>query len=393
MRSIFFLLCSWFLFSAKTEKCPYAIPHARILIGDRLKYSSASISVLCKGLYDNVSVVIKFMSPEFYYYEESITRELNVTRIMSESKLPGFPTLYLSGRLLSTNPMVTYMVISQLGQTLFDTIYDYDMTLNYKIDIIIQLIDRLQALWYYGFLHRDIKLSNIAFGKDKDDEHTIYLFDFGESTTYPAYDRKGTPAFSPARILHRTLPIDELECLGYIFIYLLHKDIPWGISEGEHEDLAPIKKYITIENLCMVELYKNSSGHEACIAYFTFIRNNQVWDDTVITSSTSDGSSTSGSNSDMSPLFTSNLRGSPTSSSTSNDVLLTIDEREIYPDYESLREILMSFYEPEPDVKENDTNSSVDAQQSSSALRQHQDGGTPNTNILTTSLMFDDEDL
>lgn len=325
-----------------SEDCPYEIHHDGLIIVSKIHYSSGAISVLCEGFYQGTRVIIKFMSETYQYTEEAIARELNVTRIMSESNLLGFPTLYMSGRLNFLEPVLTYMVISYLGPTLYDSLYDYSFSLNYMLDIIIQLIDRLEALWYHGFIHRDLKLSNIAFGSTKEDEDVIYLIDFGESTSYPGYGLAGTPAYGPARILEWTLPIDELESLGYIFIFILHKDLPWGISDGEHKDLTDIKKSISIDNLCMVQLYPdNEIGNAACKAYFTFIRNCQQNSEgnEIITSSTASTNSSTSIDSIYSEVMTTGK------SHSKFDEIFTFHDRELNPDYESLRVILRSFYE------------------------------------------------
>ncbi len=47
------------------------------------------------------------------------------------------------------------------------------------VEIGLQLLDRLEILHYEGYVHLDLKPSNIIFSQDKT---TLYLIDFGFAT-------------------------------------------------------------------------------------------------------------------------------------------------------------------------------------------------------------------
>lgn len=54
----------------------------------------------------------------------------------------------------------------------------FRFTLTTALRLSIQTLDRIEILHDTGWLSRDIKANNFAIGL-KDDNHTVYILDFG----------------------------------------------------------------------------------------------------------------------------------------------------------------------------------------------------------------------
>ena len=65
----------------------------------------------------------------------------------------------------------------------------------------MQILDRLEKLHSFGFLHNDIKITNLCWGSyycgDIINKDIIYLIDFGSVSTfqYPELEIKGNNKF------------------------------------------------------------------------------------------------------------------------------------------------------------------------------------------------------
>lgn len=101
-----------------------------------------------------------------------------------------------------------------------------------------QMIQALQQLHLCGYIHRDIKPENFVIGHNG---HTVYLLDFGlcksfrdpNSGLHIAFrDCKGFIGTARYASINAHLGLelsrrDDLEALGYVFIYFLKGRLPW----------------------------------------------------------------------------------------------------------------------------------------------------------------------
>ena len=120
-----------------------------------------------------------------------------------------------------------------------------------------QTISRLEFLHSKSFIHRDIKPDNFLIGLDED-RNIIHLIDFGLSKKYVINEnlehipfKKNQGLIGTARFAsinsHLGLELsrrDDLESLGYLFIYFLKGELPWiGLqAENRKEKFDKIKE-------------------------------------------------------------------------------------------------------------------------------------------------------
>ncbi|GLV38344.1 Casein kinase Ialpha [Carabus blaptoides fortunei] len=175
----------------------------------------------------------------------------------------GFPEIYHAGQEHGFN----VLVMELLGPTLKKIFTDRGkFSLKAVLMLGDQLLLRLEQLHKIGYIHRDIKLANLIMGRgDKCDQ--VYIIDIGLGKQYKygnlhILHKKnqilvGNPAFASRRahLKHEISRRDDLESLGFVFMYLLRGNLPWrGIPADtmaqKLRQIEEIKLATTIESLC-----------------------------------------------------------------------------------------------------------------------------------------------
>ena len=131
-----------------------------------------------------------------------------------------------------------------------------------------QVIDRVHHFHNYNFIHRDIKPQNFVIGKSEN-EHLIYLVDYGLAKRYKeeytnfhiplrqGIKLTGTIRFASCNAMNKKelSRRDDMESIGYMFIYLLKGSLPWqGLKikqkNEKYEKIREMKMDIDINKLC-----------------------------------------------------------------------------------------------------------------------------------------------
>ncbi|EAX99205.1 CK1 family protein kinase [Trichomonas vaginalis G3] len=201
------------------------------------------------------------------------SKKTSVPQLCYESKLyvlfsgcPSVPRLYWFGSDHTHN----IMVIDLLGKSLEDLFIQCGQKLSLKTVLMLadQMISCVEYIHSKNFIHNDIKPDNFVMGRDEK-PNQVFVIDFGLSKKYRdpfthehiAYadgrSLTGTPRYASIAALQgiRQTRRDDMESLGYVWMYLLRGSLPWmGINlrtRGQKFDkILAVKEATSIESLC-----------------------------------------------------------------------------------------------------------------------------------------------
>ncbi|KAH9406581.1 Casein kinase I isoform gamma-2 [Tyrophagus putrescentiae] len=185
------------------------------------------------------------------------------------------------------------IVMSLLGQNLKELFQMCNRTFSLKtvLRIAIQSISRLEVLHGKNFIYRDIKPDNFVLGQSgTQGEKTIHLVDFGMAKEYidrvtqrHIRLRSNRPMLGTARFMscnaHFNYELsrrDDLESLGYMFLYFLKGSVPWSaLLQSSLSESTPMKQLQKIgsmkQALSPEDIFENCP--EEFARYLSYCRN------------------------------------------------------------------------------------------------------------------------
>lgn len=195
-----------------------------------------------------------------------VYNEYKIYRNMHKSGCEiGFPKIY---DFLET-PDYNILVMQLLGPSLEDMFNKCKRRFKLQTVFLLadQIMDLMKSVHEAGYIHRDIKPNNFLIDRNHDNPQ-IYIMDFGLSKKYIVDNkhikyRDGRSLIGTARYASVNMHMgfepsrrDELESVGYMFVYLLKGSLPWqGLkrqrASNNHLDKIGEKKMsIKLDVLC-----------------------------------------------------------------------------------------------------------------------------------------------
>lgn len=178
----------------------------------------------------------------------------------------GIPKLHWYG----TEDNYNVMVIDLLGKSLEDLFQEHGRKFSLKTVLMLadQMISCVEYMHNKNFIHRDIKPDNFVMGIGPT-SNQVFMIDFGLSKKYrdqhthihiPYIEGKsltGTARYASVGALRGVEQSrrDDLESLGYVWLYLLRGDLPWMGIKGKdrkqkYDRICEVKARTTFEELC-----------------------------------------------------------------------------------------------------------------------------------------------
>lgn len=161
------------------------------------------------------------------------------------------------------------MVMDLLGPSLEELFTENNKKFSMKTVLMLaeQMIKRVEYIHNRRIIHRDIKPDNFTIGTGRN-SHRIFIIDFGLAKKYMTSagehikyrEGKGLTGTARYASINTHLGVeqsrrDDLESLGYVFIYFLKGALPWQNLRArnikEKYDKIKDKKILTkVEDLC-----------------------------------------------------------------------------------------------------------------------------------------------
>ncbi|KAB5572200.1 casein kinase I isoform delta [Coniochaeta sp. 2T2.1] len=154
-----------------------------------------------------------------------------------------------------------------LGPSLEDLFNYCGRIFSLKTILLIadQAISRIEYIHSKGFLHRDIKPDNFLMGIGRQG-NTLYTIDFGLAKEFSDAERCKNAEGLPLGGTRRYASIrnhngreqsrgDDLESLGYVFVYFARGSLPWqglkaATDKGKDELIKEMKESLSGKALC-----------------------------------------------------------------------------------------------------------------------------------------------
>ena len=227
------------------------------------KIGGGSFGSIYKAVYGNKFYAVKFEKKQKEEYQQTI---INEAYCMKYLKGPFVPYVKMYG---DTNTHF-FLVMELMGKSLEDLFNENRRKFSIRCvcNIGYQMIEILEFIHNKNVIHQDMKPDNFVIGLN-DKRKYIYLLDFGLARSYKSpktnkhyplekYNHLvGTSRYASinAMVAYTQSRRDDLESIGYIFIYFLKGKLPWqGIpaktKDEKYRKIKDKKQQTSAEELC-----------------------------------------------------------------------------------------------------------------------------------------------
>ncbi|KRZ17274.1 putative serine/threonine-protein kinase [Trichinella zimbabwensis] len=223
------------------------------------RFSAVLKAMLTNDLNTGTSVAIKSEHRKVKAKEDSIDQELKV--FLAYHRSVHCPRLFGHGKWRD----ISYIVMEILGPTLHERrlkCSSHAFSPCTAVRCCANILTCIQDLHDAGYIHRDVKLLNLATGDSEYNRRRFYLFDFGLARKYIDENNqlikkrqmacfKGTRKYASIKAhLNQDLGrVDDLWSLFYNAIEMFTGYLPWQAVKDKDKTLQ-MKSSITLATLC-----------------------------------------------------------------------------------------------------------------------------------------------
>ncbi|PXF42869.1 Casein kinase 1-like protein 3 [Gracilariopsis chorda] len=176
----------------------------------------------------------------------------------------AFPTVHAFSASASASASVAFLAMDLMGPSVHAMMLSYaqPFTNAQIVQIGLRVIYLLSIVHHAGYVHRDVKPSNLLFPHGSANVTQLYLIDFG--LAYKLLDDganlkppprnsnyAGTPVYASMHVRrgHSPRPRDDLESLAYTLLHLFTNQLPW-LSEHDWHRCRTIKRRMSVKRIC-----------------------------------------------------------------------------------------------------------------------------------------------
>lgn len=226
------------------------------------KIGEGSFGVICAGVHKDTRdrVAIKLEKAQ----DTKHSQLLHEARLYQ--RLQWTPKVHWYGKVDAYNAMV----MDLMGPSLDDLFQFCHNKFSVKTVLMLakDMLSQVELFHSHHYIHRDIKPNNFVMGLNES-TNRVHLIDFGLSKRYIDPKTQQHIAYKTGKSLTGTARYvslnaheggeqsrrDDLESLGYVWVYFLRGTLPWqgmrgATKEEKYQNIKRHKKLISDEELC-----------------------------------------------------------------------------------------------------------------------------------------------